>query len=254
MKASLSISTALTALTVAAVSVLMLPATLAADGVSLLSGKVVSSRGEALAGIPIKARHDNSPMTVAVYTDAKGEYSFPAWSELKAGSYSIAVDLPDFERITKPVALANGKATTIDFTLKAKPLAYEDATASEIVAGLPGTDQQKVLLAQCGNCHSLQWALHAPRTKEDWIRVIKKMAGRAAEDHTPGTYAFSQQQFIEPLAEYLVSIRGPENKPDEQLYSVCGMAHPETRASDRSGLFSPLASKTYEPKVSTERE
>jgi len=209
MKASLSISTALTALTVAAVSVLMLPATLAADGVSLLSGKVVSSRGEALAGIPIKARHDNSPMTVAVYTDAKGEYSFPAWSELKAGSYSIAVDLPDFERITKPVALANGKATTIDFTLKAKPLAYEDATASEIVAGLPGTDQQKVLLAQCGNCHSLQWALHAPRTKEDWIRVIKKMAGRAAEDHTPGTYAFSQQQFIEPLAEYLVSIRGP---------------------------------------------
>ena len=35
------------------------------------------------------------------------------------------------------------------------------------------------------------------------------MAGRAAEDHTPGTYAFSQQQYIEPLAEYLASIRGP---------------------------------------------
>jgi streptogramin lyase len=202
MKAKLMM--ACTAMTAALLS----PA-FAADGVSLLAGKVVSSTGEALAGIPIKARRDNSPMTVAVYTDSKGEYSFPAWSELKAGAYSVAVDLPDFERVTQPVALADGKSTKADFTLKAKQLAYEDATASEIVAALPGTDQQKVLLSQCGNCHTMQWALHAPRSKEDWIRVIKKMAGRAAEEHTPGTYAFSQQQFIEPLADYLVSIRGP---------------------------------------------
>src|SRR5262245_26423346 len=118
MKASLSISTALTAL---AVSVLALTATLASTGVSILRVTVVSSGGEALAGIPIKSRRDNSPMTVAVYTDAKGEYSFPAWSELKPGSYSIAVDLPDFEHVTKPVALADGKAATVDFALKAKP-------------------------------------------------------------------------------------------------------------------------------------
>src|SRR5207237_361868 len=189
-------------------AVLLSPA-FAADGVPLLAGKVVSPTGEALAGIPIKARRDNSPMTVAVYTDAKGEYSFPAWSELKAGAYSIAVELPDFERVTRPAALADGKVTTIDFTLKAKPLAYEDATASEIVAGLPGTDHQKVLLSQCGNCHTLQWALRISRSKDEWAQVIKRMAGRAAEDHTPGTYAFSQQQFIEPLAEYLTSIRGP---------------------------------------------
>src|SRR6266478_2337324 len=35
------------------------------------------------------------------------------------------------------------------------------------------------------------------------------MAGRAAEDVLPGTYQFAQVQFIEPLAEYLTSIRGP---------------------------------------------
>jgi virginiamycin B lyase len=193
----------------AMVAVLLSPAALAADGVPLLAGKVVSTSGEALAGVPIKARRDNSPITVAVYTDAKGEYSFPAWSELKAGAYSVGVDLPDFERVAQPVTLADGKSAKADFTLKTKPLAYEEATASEIVAALPGTDQQKVLLSQCGNCHSMQWALLTPRSKEDWIKVIKKMAGRAGEDHTPGTYAFSQQQFIEPLADYLVSIRGP---------------------------------------------
>jgi streptogramin lyase len=185
--------------------------TLAAEDASLLTGKVVSSAGENLAGIPIKARRDNGTITVAVYTDAKGEYSFPTWSELKPGAYSVGIDLPDFEQAAQPVTLSENKAAKIDFTLKAKLLAYEDATNSEVLQALPGTDHQKVLFAQCGNCHTLQWALAVPRPKEDWIRVIKKMAGQAANLEQPGTYAFSQKQFIEPLADYLESIRGPES-------------------------------------------
>ena len=210
MKANLYVGTAITAVAMAAAYAFMPPgATLAADGAPLLAGKVVATTGEALAGIPIKAHRNNSAVTVAVYTDAKGEYSFPAWSDLTPGSYSVGIELPDFERTAQPVAVSEGKAAKIDFTLKSKPLAYEDATASEIIAALPGTDQQKVLFSQCSNCHTLQWALQAGRTKEDWVRVIKKMAGAAAERTTPGTYAFSQTQFIEPLADYLVSIRGP---------------------------------------------
>jgi streptogramin lyase len=212
MKANLSIGAALTSVALAAAYAFAPPsATLAADGPSLLAGKVVSSTGEALAGIPIKAHRDNSAVTVAVYTDAKGEYSFPSWSDLTPGAYSVGVDLPDFEHVAQPVAVAAGKAAKLDLTLKAKPLAYEDATASEIIAGLPGTDQQKTLFSQCSNCHTLQWALQAGRSKEGWVEVIKKMAGRAADRETPGTYAFSQKQFIEPLAEYLASIRGPES-------------------------------------------
>src|SRR2546423_97353 len=212
MKSKFYVGTALTAIAMAAA--LASPGTSlaqegASPGASLLAGKVVSMTGEALAGIPIKAHRDNSPITVAVYTDAKGEYSFPTWSDLTPGSYSVAVELPDFERTARPVAVAEGKTAKIDFTLKSKPLAYEDATASEIIAGLPGTDHQKVLFSQCSNCHTLQWALAVPRTKEDWVRVVKKMAGRAAEENLPGTYQFSQQQFIEPLAEYLTQIRGP---------------------------------------------
>ncbi len=182
MKASLYLGTAFTAVVMAAAYAFVSPGTaLAADGAPLLTGKVVSSTGEALAGIPIKAHRDNSAVTVAVYTDAKGEYSFPAWSDLTPGSYSVGVELPDFERTAQPVAVSEGKAAKIDFTLKSKPLAYEDATASEIIAGLPGTDHQKTLFSQCSNCHTLQWALQAGRTKEEWVAVVKKMAGRAAE-------------------------------------------------------------------------
>jgi hypothetical protein len=212
MKANLYVGTALTAVAMAAAYAFVSPsATLAADGAPLLAGKVVSSTGEALVGIPIKAHRDNSTITVAVYTDAKGEYSFPTWSDLTPGSYSVAVEVPDFEHTAQPVAVSDGKPAKIDFMLKSRPLAYEDATASEIIAALPGTDHQKVLFSQCSNCHTLQWALQAGRTKEGWVEVIKKMAGRAAEQHQPGTYAFSQMQFIEPLAEYLTSIRGPDS-------------------------------------------
>src|SRR5262245_10443784 len=214
MKATLRVGTACTTVAMATACVLgfvlgFAGTSAGADGVPLLAGKVVSAAGEALAGIPIKAYRQGSPIMVSVYTDAEGEYSFPAWSDLTPGSYSVAIELPDFENVAKPVAVPEGKAAIVDFTLTAKPLAYEDATASEIVAGLPGSDHQKVLFAQCGNCHSLQWALRIARSKDEWAQVIKRMAGRAAEDHTPGTYAFSQQQFIEPLAEYLASIRGP---------------------------------------------
>ena len=67
------------------------------------------------------------------------------------------------------------------------------------------------MFSQCSNCHTLQWALQAGRTKEEWVQVVKKMAGRPAEQEAPGTYAFGQKQFIEPLAEYLTSIRGPDS-------------------------------------------
>jgi len=183
---------------------------------TLLRGKITSPTGVALAGIPVRAHRTGTNITVAVYSNTSGEYAFPLWSDLTPGTYSVAVELPDFEPVKKDaVAIATGKTATQNFTLRSRPVTYENATASEIVAGLPGTDQQKVLFAQCSNCHSLQWALHTKRTKEQWKEVVFRMGGaRASSREAPGTYTFNQKQFIEPLAEYLASIRGP-NSPDK---------------------------------------
>ncbi len=194
----------------ASYGVLAPSASQSAEPVSPLAGRVTSPDGQPLAGIPVKAQMKNSTMTVAVYSDKTGAYSFPSWSDVRPGSYTVKVDLPDFAHVNKDsVAIAAGKTAKIDFTLKAKPLAYDDATASEIIAALPGTDKQKVLFSQCSNCHTLQWALQVPRTHDGWVKVVKMMAGRAAEADTPGTYAFSQKNMIEPLADYLTQIRGP---------------------------------------------
>jgi streptogramin lyase len=126
------------------------------------------------------------------------------------GSYSVAIELPDFEPAKQPATLSAGKTTRLDFTLRSRQPSITDATASEIVAALPGTDDQKHLLIQCDNCHSLQFALRTARTKEGWTQIIRRMAGeRAVSRETPGTRAFGQKKYVEPLAEYLTSIRGP---------------------------------------------
>ena len=67
MKANLYVGTAFTAVAMATAYAFVTPsAMLAAEEASLLAGKVVSSTGEALAGIPIKAHRHNSPTAVAV--------------------------------------------------------------------------------------------------------------------------------------------------------------------------------------------
>ena len=86
------------------------PAGIAADEQSLVGGKVTSSTGQALAGIPVRAHRDNSPITVSVYTNRRGEYSYPGWSDVSPGAYTVAIELPDFEPVKREgVALSAGK-------------------------------------------------------------------------------------------------------------------------------------------------
>ncbi|MGH2435421.1 MAG: carboxypeptidase regulatory-like domain-containing protein, partial [bacterium] len=177
---------------------------------SLLGGSVVSSSGQRLAGIPVRAHRANGTITVNVYTNSRGDYSFPGWSDVSPGSYAVAVELPEFEPVTQQVTLSAGMTKRLDFTLRSRQPLLADATASDIVAALPGTDEQKHLVIQCDNCHSLQFALRTGRTKEGWTQIIRRMAGeRAISRETPGTRAFGQKKYVEPLAEYLTSIRGP---------------------------------------------
>ena len=139
-----------------------------ATGDSLLGGKVASATGQPLAGVPIRAHRVDSNVTVSVYTNRQGEYSFPGWSDLSPGSYRLAIDLPDFDPVIRDVVVPGAKPTRVDFAMRARRPTIADATAADIVAALPGTNEQKHLLIQCDNCHSLQFALRTARTKEGW--------------------------------------------------------------------------------------
>ena len=128
----------------------------------------------------------------------------------------MAIELPDFERATQTATLTAGQTRRIDFTLRSRQPTLADATAAEIVAALPGTDEQKHLVIQCDDCQSLQLALRTGRNKDQSIEIIKRMAGeRAVSRETPGTRAFGQKKYVEPLAEYLrVDSRPRRDRPD----------------------------------------
>src|SRR5215510_7150426 len=112
MRASVSKYAFPTVLLVALVAVIsqMAPMKSLAAEDSLLSGRVVSSSGQPLAGIPVRAHRENSNIAVSVYTNGLGDYSFPTWSNLSAGSYSIGIDLPDFTPVKQEAfTLSAGK-------------------------------------------------------------------------------------------------------------------------------------------------
>jgi virginiamycin B lyase len=183
---------------------------------SLLAGTVVSATGEPLAGVPVKAKRLGSNVTVAVYTDAAGAYSFPSWSDVIPGTYSVSITLPDYAIATREeVVVAEGATRQADFTLDPRAPLLIDASASEIAAALPGTDEEKVLFTQCSNCHSLQHGLQNPHTKEEWAAIIERMAGtnNTSRDF-PGSKTYGQKRFLEPLSAYLEKIRGPNSSPD----------------------------------------
>ncbi len=177
---------------------------------SLLTGRVTSD-GKPVPGAPVKARLDGSSITVSAYTNGRGDYSFPDWSHLTAGSHSITIELPEFTSAKREgVMLSAGKTARLDFALESRAPTIADATQGEIASAMPGTEDQKFLLSQCGQCHSLQLALRTPRDRETWLKTVRRMAGaRRAEENPPGTRAFDQKKYVEPLADYLATVRGP---------------------------------------------
>src|SRR5262245_12008089 len=60
------------------------PATHAADAV--LSGTITSAAGEKLGGVTVSAKPVGGTVTTTVFTDAAGDYYFPA---LPAGKYRV---------------------------------------------------------------------------------------------------------------------------------------------------------------------
>jgi len=120
-----------------------------------------------------------------------------------AGALLFAVELPDFGVLAAPVSVAQDSRTKLDFTLKQRRWPMTMPRPSEIVAALPGTDHQKVLLMHCSNCHSLQWALQLPPQQEDWAVIVKRMGGRASKPLTWHLWAFRPKAEYRSLAEYL---------------------------------------------------
>jgi len=92
------------------------PATVWAEGTSVLAGRVTSAAEGAMEGVVVTARKAGAKLSVSVISDAQGQYSFPA-DRLEPGQYAITIRAVGYELGGKAAAdVSAAKTATVDQT------------------------------------------------------------------------------------------------------------------------------------------
>jgi len=156
------------------------PATVGAEGTSVLAGRVTSAAEGAMEGVVVTARKAGAKLSVSVISDAQGQYSFPA-DRLEPGQYAITIRAVGYELGGKAAAdVSAAKTATVDLKLeKTKKLASQ-LTNAEWVLSMPGSEEQKSFLLNCTSCHTLERIVRSSYNAEEWTHVITRMQGYAA--------------------------------------------------------------------------
>jgi virginiamycin B lyase len=201
-----------------------------------LSGEITSPEEGAMEGVVVSARKDNSTITVSVISDKQGNFRFSA-ARLDPGHYSLAIRAVGYE-LERPEAADVGldKTATVDIKLrKASDLASQ-LTSAEWLLSIPGTDEQKISLMGCVNCHTLKRPLTSTYTGEELTKVIQRMYGYASgsEPSNPqrrvnaDAQAGSRERYRK-LADYIASIN--LSKAPEWRYSLKTLPRPTGRST-----------------------
>ena len=180
-------------------------------GASPFAGFVKDTSGVALNGVFVSAKREGSTYSVTVYSDDAGRFRFP---ELASGTYTITAHAGGFQSRNSKVAVKDGQTVPLDFTLGAETNPVEllkQATASEWLASLPGTEKQKYALNKnCGSCHHNLYQLRDYHfTKSDWSKIITVMGRIDVIGELRGRGPHWRDGSEEDMAEYLELVQGP---------------------------------------------
>jgi virginiamycin B lyase len=143
-----------------------------------LTGQVTSGEEGAMEGVLVSAKKAGSTVTIAVVSDAQGNYSFPA-AKLEPGQYSLRIRAVGYD-LDRPasVDVAAQQPARYDLKLrKTEDLAAQLSNA-EWLASFPGTDQQKNAMLGCVGCHTLERVARSTHKPDDFIHVtLPRMQG-----------------------------------------------------------------------------
>ena len=184
---------------------------------TILTGSIKSSTNQALEGIPVSARMPGQTFTTTVYTDAAGEYYFPA---LPSGKYRMWAQGVGFQDGVADLEL-KGNVTKKDFQLGVRQDFWAQMHGDEVFAAMPeATDEDKkmkvVFRMACMGCHGQAHTLKAKFDARGWENIITLMSRITSAGYriNYGDMADDQPNhlmvhFKEPLAAWLGKIRGP---------------------------------------------
>ena len=197
----------------AAVAVIFAAAPCFAD--TLLSGTVKSADGTAMGGVTVSAKPDGGTITTTVFTDAGGQYYFPA---LPAGHYRVWAQALSFKTAKGEVDLsANLKH---DFALSPMDDAaatFKQLPGNLVLDALPARNPEEarmknIVRTVCTGCHTPSFPLQNRFDEAGWNAIIGLMKNvnvygtyLGPEHHPSGIIDFHQKE----LAAYLAAARGP---------------------------------------------
>jgi streptogramin lyase len=162
-----------------------------------LTGQVSSTEEGLMEGVPVSARKDGSTITVSVTTDKQGRYSFPR-NRLDPGHYALRIRAVGYRLDGAATAdIAADKAATVDLKLKKVQDISSQLTNTEWLLSMPGTNEDKYRMGQCGNCHTYERIVKSHYTADEFMDILRLMAS-----FSPGsTPAHPQKKGTDEAAE-----------------------------------------------------
>src|SRR5881628_863952 len=141
-----------------------------------LTGKVTSQAEGAMEGVLVGAKKAGSTITTWVVSNAQGQYSFPR-GRMDPGKYAVSIRAVGYELPSTSVDVT-AQPTQLDLQPKkvtsTSKLAMQLSNA-EWLMSVPGTREQKLAVAGCVNCHTLQRVMFSRFSAEELARVVQRM-------------------------------------------------------------------------------
>jgi streptogramin lyase len=176
-----------------------------------LDGVVSSAREGAMEGVLVSAKRAGSIVTVTVVSDEHGRYHFPA-AKFPAGTYQISTRAAGYDLDGPSSVTYNGVASSANLRLKPTADLGAQLSNAEWIASMPGSDDMKGQVTDCGTCHTLQRVVNSHYTADQFIPLVQRMFSYTnnttplVPQPRPDGRRPNDPGALRPFAEFLASI------------------------------------------------
>jgi len=140
-----------------------------------LTGQVSSTEEGPMEGVLVSAKKNGSSITITVASDQSGRYTFPR-NRLEPGQYSLRIRAVGYEMTDPgPIDITAEKTATADLKLHKAADVSKQLTNSEWISSLAATEEQKISLLNCVQCHTLERIVKSGHDTDEFSQVLERM-------------------------------------------------------------------------------
>lgn len=151
-----------------------------------LSGTVSSNEEGRMEGVVVSAQRLGSPISVAVVSDAGGNFRFPQ-DRIQTGRYAIRIRAAGYDLAgPSEVDVAGAAGATLAIRLQKTADLAAQLTNAEWMASMPGTPQEKRALLNCLACHTLERVVRSKYTSDQFIQAVLPRMQAYVNQSMPG--------------------------------------------------------------------